>query len=99
MSERVKHFTDLTVWEKSHQLFLDALKDIEKLPNSQAVRIVTDQLIRSLGSVSANIAEGFNARSLKQYLYYLDVGRNSSSEAENWYYKIRMRSGWMKKLQ
>jgi four helix bundle protein len=39
--------------------------------------------------VRANIAEDFNSRTTRQYVSYLDIARNSSSEAENWYYKIR----------
>ena len=89
MSGKIKHFTDLKVWRMAHQLFLDALKDVEKFPRSRASAIVADQLIRSLGSVGANIAEGFNSRTTKQYVSYLDIAKNSSSEAENWYYKIR----------
>ena len=89
MGVEIKHFTDLRVWRMAHQLFLDALKDVEKFPKSAAGRIVADQLIRALGLVGANIAEGFNSRTTKQYVSYLDIARNSSSEAENWYYKIR----------
>ena len=89
MGEEIKHFTDLRVWRMAHQLFLNLLKDVEKFPKSVASRIVTDQLIRALGSVGANIAEGFNSRTTRQYVSYLDIARNSSSEAENWYYKIR----------
>lgn len=89
MGKEVKHFTDLKVWRVAHQLFLDALKDVEKLPKSIAGRVVTGQLIRALGSICANIAEGFNSRTTRLYVNYLDIARNSSSEAENWYYKIR----------
>jgi len=89
MDDGIKHFTDLKVWRMAHQLFLDALKDAEKFPKSAAGKIVTNQLIRALGSVGANIAEGFNSRTTRQYVSYLDIARNSSSEAENWYYKIR----------
>ncbi len=89
MGKEIKHFTDLIVWQKAHQLFLDAIEDVRKFPKTQAARIVANQLIRSIGSASANTAEGFNSRSLKKYIFYLDTSRNSSSEAENWYYKVR----------
>lgn len=89
MDNKIKHFTDLKVWRMAHQLFLDALKDVENFPKSDAGRIVSNQLIRAIGSMSANIAEGFNSRTTRQYISYLDISRNSSSELENWYYKVR----------
>lgn len=96
VSEKIRHFTDLKVWRMAHQLFLDALRDVENFPKSVSGRIVTDQIIRSLGSISANISEGFSSRTTKQYISYLDIARNSSSEAENWYYKVRD-AKWMDK--
>ncbi len=85
----VKHFTDLKVWQKAHQLFLDLLQDIEHFPRTAAGRVLEDELLRSVGSISANIAEGFNARSGKEYIHYLDIARRTTAESENWYYKVR----------
>ncbi|MCK4353020.1 four helix bundle protein [candidate division WOR-3 bacterium] len=89
MEKKIQYFTDLIAWKVSHQLFLDALKDIKHFPKSIEGRILAAQLIRAIGSIGANIAEGFNSRTTKQYINYLDISRNSSSEAENWYYKVR----------
>lgn len=86
---RVRHFTDLVVWGRAHTLFLDLLEDIRKFPKEQASRIVIDQMVRSVGSISANVAEGFNSRSTKQYLNYLDISKRTTAESENWYYKAR----------
>jgi four helix bundle protein len=69
-------------------LFLKLLFDLEALPNTRAVTILTDQSIRSLGSVGANIAEGFN-RSKAKYLNCLDIALGEANEAENWLYKLR----------
>ena len=62
----VKDFRELIVWQKSHQLFLDILEDIRKFPKIQASRIVIEQLLRSCGSISANIAEGFGRKKGKE---------------------------------
>lgn len=88
-SERIKHFTQLKVWQKAHYLFLDALKDVEVYPKLEGARIVTSQVLRSIGSIGANIAEGFNAKSTKQYAYCLDIARRTAAESENWYFKVR----------
>lgn len=88
MTQPVKHFTDLEVWRRSHQLFLDLLKDVDPLAQKWSVVILTDQILRSVGSIGANIAEGFN-RSKKKYLNSLDIALGEAHEAENWLYKLR----------
>lgn len=30
--KEIKHFKDLMVWQRSHQLFLDVVRDIETFP-------------------------------------------------------------------
>jgi four helix bundle protein len=86
--EKVKRFTDLEVWRKSHDLFLCLLSDLESLPSTRVATILTDQCMRSLGSIGANIAEGFN-RSKAKYLNCLDIAIGEANEAENWLYKLR----------
>jgi four helix bundle protein len=85
---KVMRFTDLDVWRKSHELFLRLLFDLGTLPNTRAASILTDQAVRSLGSVGANIAEGFN-RSKAKYLNCLDIALGEANETENWLYKLR----------
>jgi four helix bundle protein len=55
--EKVRSFRDLIVWQKAHKLILEIIKDVELFPNTQAAKIVIDQLLRSCGSISANIAD------------------------------------------
>jgi four helix bundle protein len=69
-------------------VFLDLLDDIELIPPRRAAVVLIDQLVRSLGSVGANVAEGFN-RSRAKYLASLDIARGEANEAENWLYKLR----------
>jgi four helix bundle protein len=88
MAKQVKHFTDLEVWRRSHELFLALVRDVDPMPQKRGVVILTDQTLRSVGSIGANIAEGFN-RSKKKYLNCLDISFGESNEAENWLYKFR----------
>jgi four helix bundle protein len=67
---------------------LDLLVDIETLPRRRAVDILVDQTVRSLGSVGANIAEGFN-RSQAKFVNSLDIALGEADETENWLYKFR----------
>jgi four helix bundle protein len=84
----VKRFTDLEVWRRSHDLFLNLIFDLEALPSTRVAQILSDQSVRSLGSVGANFAEGFN-RSKAKYLNCLDIGLGEANEMENWLYKLR----------
>jgi four helix bundle protein len=86
--KKVQRFTDLEVWRKAHELFLRLLTDLETTPNTRVAQILTDQSLRSIGSVGANIAEGFN-RSKAKYLNCLDIALGEANETENWLYKLR----------
>ncbi len=83
----IKDFRKLIVWQKSHQLFLDVMRDIEDFPKIQATKIVIDQLLRACGSISANIAEGFGRKKGKEYTHYLIIARGSTTETLNWLLK------------
>lgn len=85
---KIEHFTDLEIWRRSHELFLQLLGAVDGFPNTRGARIVSDQLLRSFGSIGANISEGFN-RSRKQFLNFLDIAKGSCYETENWLYKVR----------
>jgi len=87
VQEAIKTFKDLVVWQTSHQLFLQLVHDVEGFPKTRAAVIVADQLLRAVGSISANIAEGFGRRSGAEYVHYLLVARGSTTESENWLLK------------
>jgi four helix bundle protein len=86
--EKVRRFTDLDVWRKSHDLFRQLFVALETLPNTRVAAILTDPSMRSVGSIGANIAEGFN-RSKAKYLNCLDIRLGEANETENWLYKLR----------
>ena len=87
-SGKVERFTDLEVWRRSHQLFIDVLLDLENVPTRRAADKLVDQIVRSLGSIGANISEGFN-RSKAKFLNSLDIALGEANESENWLYKLR----------
>jgi len=85
----IRSFEDLIVWQKAHGFFLDVVQDVELFTNGMAARVIANQVLRSAGSISANIAEGFGRRSGKEYTHYLIVARGSTTETVNWYLKCR----------
>ncbi len=76
---KINRFSDLTVWQKAHELTLAAYRLTEKFPRSEQFGIVS-QLRRSASSVSANIAEGFGRRTTKELLRCLQISRGESEE-------------------
>jgi len=64
-----------------------AWQDSERLLQDPRGREVTKQLIRSAGSIAANIEEGFGRGFGKEYAYFLRVSLGSTREARGWYYR------------
>jgi four helix bundle protein len=57
--------------------------------HSVAAWIIADQTLRSSGSISANISEGFGRRSSADYTHFLAISRGSATETQNWLMKCR----------
>jgi four helix bundle protein len=76
---KINRFSELTVWQKAHELTLAAYQLTEKFPRSEQFGIVS-QLRRSAASVSANIAEGFGRRTTKELLRCLQISRGELEE-------------------
>jgi four helix bundle protein len=76
---KINRFSDLTVWQKAHELTLATYHLTEKFPRSEQYGIVS-QLRRSAASVSANIAEGFGRRTTKELLRCLKISRGELEE-------------------
>lgn len=50
---------------------------------------IAEQLIRSVGSISANIEEGFGRGYGKEYAYKLRISLGEARESRGWYWKAR----------
>ena len=77
----MKNFRDLVVWQKSHQLTLDAYRLTASFPADERFGL-TSQTRRSTASIPANIAEGCGRRGNPEFHRFLQVAMGSASEAE-----------------
>ncbi len=59
------------------------------MPNNRVVWVVIDQLLRSVGSISANIAEGYGSGYEQEFIHSLRISRKENSESLNWLYKCK----------
>ena len=79
-----------------HQVYRFALfisdlswQDVSLLYKDYRMRSLVEQLYRAIGSISANIAEGYSRSSLRDQNRFYEYALGSSRESRDWYYKSR----------
>lgn len=63
--------------------------DVTTLAQDKRTIVLSSQLCRSLGSISANIAEGYSRSSSKDRARFYEYALGSARETRDWYYKGR----------
>jgi four helix bundle protein len=66
-----------------------AWHDVSKLAGDKCTVGLSDQLYRAIGSVSANISEGYSRQSGKDQARFYEYALGSAREARGWYYQGR----------
>ena len=67
--------------------------DVVVLAGDARTRGIADQLYRALGSVGANVAEGYSRSTGKDRARFYAIALGSARESRDWYYKARFRLG------
>lgn len=72
-------------------LFLSDLgwHDVTKLMRHRRTLSLSDQLYKALGSISANLAEGYSRGTGKDRARFYEYSLGSARESRDWYYKGR----------
>lgn len=80
----VTSYKDLIVYQKSKQLTVDIIQHFSdyKLPIPK--QFLLNQLFRAVGSIPANIAEGYGRNSRKSFKQFVGIARGSSFEVNCW---------------
>ena len=63
--------------------------DVTKLTSDRRMVGLSDQLYRALGSICANIAEGYSRRSGREKARFYEYALGSVRESRGWYYNAR----------
>lgn len=63
--------------------------DAKTLSKDNCTRSLSDQLYRSVGSISANLEEGYSKQSPKDRARFYEYALGSARESRGWYYKSR----------
>lgn len=72
-------------------LFLGDLawRDVSRLEKDRRMIALADQLYRAVGSISANIAEGYSRGTGKDRARFYEYALGSARESRDWYFKAR----------
>jgi|SRR3989344_4241398 len=79
MSDKIKRFEDLRIWQESHRLVSEIYKLVRKFPKEEKF-ILISQLLRASISIPANIVEGFYRNTTKELIQFLYTFRGSAGE-------------------
>lgn len=63
--------------------------DVTKLMQDKRMLDLSDQLYRAVGSISANIAEGYSKSTGRDRARFYEYALGSARESRDWYYKAR----------
>lgn len=79
---KIQSFTDLTAWQKGHELVLEIYKVTKNFPREELYALV-DQMRRCVVSITSNIAEGFSRKSYKEKIQFYAIALGSTTELQN----------------
>jgi four helix bundle protein len=84
MSENllIKDFKTLKVWQKANVLEQEIGELVKGFPSYEQYRL-TDQLVRAVRSIGANIAEGNTQLFIKRELFHANAALGSCGETRN----------------
>jgi four helix bundle protein len=68
-------------------------QDASELARDTRTQGIADQLYRAIGSISANIAEGYSRNTGRDRARFYSYALGSARESRDWYYKSRFRLG------
>ena len=83
-------YRDLDVYKLGLEAFRLIVEDVKNFPDNTIGKIIMGQVIRSISSITANIAEGYGRQHGKEYLHYLYISRGSATESIDWYEKMKI---------
>ena len=80
MADKIRNFTDLIVWQKSHQFVLKIYNFTKSFPPDEKFGLIS-QMRRAAVSIPANIAEGFRKRGVKDKAQFYNISQASLDES------------------
>lgn len=85
MADRINSFEQLKVWQEAMSLAVDVYGLTREFPSIEQFAL-TNQVRRSVISISANIAEGFGRQGQKEKLQFYSIAYGSLLETKSFLY-------------
>jgi four helix bundle protein len=97
VKKKIECFEDLFIWQKAIEFAKEIYLITEKkgLKNDFGLK---NQMRDSAVSISSNIAEGFERRSRKEYLNFLNIAKGSAGEIRSQLY-VAFEVGYLEKSE
>jgi four helix bundle protein len=76
---------NLIFYKEAQALYDLCWGDTDLIREDERGKVIAAQLIKSMGSVSANIEEGYGRGFGKEYPRFLKIARGSARESRGWY--------------
>ncbi len=80
----------VSVYKLATYLSYLAGHDVSKLTKDARTQKVASQLYRAVGSIGANIAEGYSRQSSRDQARFYEYALGSARESRHWYYQARL---------
>jgi len=87
--EPVDRLLQVGYYLRAMELWDATWEDCETLAKDFRGQEIAEQLTRSVGSISANIEEGYGRGFRKEYPHFLRIARGSARESKGWYLRAR----------
>jgi four helix bundle protein len=85
VKKKVECFEDLFIWQKG----IEFVKEIYLITEKKGLKTdfgLKEQMRRAVVSIPTNIAEGFERRSRKEYLNFLNIAKGSTGEIRSLFF-------------
>jgi len=82
VNNKIRTFTDLNAWKKSHELVLFTYKITNLFPKKEIFSL-TSRMRRAAISITSNIAEGFSRQSYKEKTHFYSIALGSLTELQS----------------
>lgn len=74
---------------RAFYLSINIINFIGKINYNSSIKIISDQLVRSITSVGANIVEAKSSSSKKEFINYFQIALKSANESKYWLAMLR----------
>lgn len=83
-NQKLNQNSKMEVKYRAFYLSINIIKFLEILGRKDYIRIISDQLIRCVTSIGANLVEAKASSSKREFLNYFQISLKSANEAKYW---------------